>query len=165
MALQSPCSGSRAHTWIEDVILKRKDLKRESDDHVDDVDVHPFRVFLFLLLDTLEFAIIKKKHTYMTMVIFLMQILQIVLNMTLVIVLMMILMIVLMMTMMIALMTTIMMILLMLTRPCVNRVVPPPTHLSRHSYNLKIIILFQIITIAKMQRPNNIHNHLCLGRK
>ena len=40
-----------------------------------------------------------------------------------------------------------------------------PTHLSRHSYNLKIIILFQIITIAKMQRPNNIHNHLCLGRK
>ena len=143
MALQRPCSGSSAHTWIEDIIFKKKDLKRESHDHVDEVDVHPFRVFLFLLLDTLEFAIIKKKHTYMTMVIFLMMILMIVLNMTLVIVLMMIVMIVLMMTIMIALMMivlmmTIMMILLMLTRPCVNRVVPPPTHLSRHSYNLNI---------------------------
>ena len=42
--------------------LKKKDLKRESDDHVDEVDVHPLRVFLFLLLDTLEFAIIKNKH-------------------------------------------------------------------------------------------------------
>ena len=82
MALQSPCSGSSAHTWIEDVILE-KDLKRESHDHVDEVDVHPLRVFLFLLLDTLEFAIIKKKHTYMTMVIFLVMILMIVLNMTL----------------------------------------------------------------------------------
>ena len=64
----------------------KKDLKRESHDHVDEVDVHPLRVFLFLLLDTLEFAIIKKKHTNMTMVIFLMMILKIVLNMILMIV-------------------------------------------------------------------------------
>ena len=71
------------------------------------------------------------------------------------IVLLMILIIVLMMTIMIALMMivlmmTIMMILLMLTRPCVNKVVPPPTHLSRHSYNLKIATLnmFKIITIV-----------------
>ena len=85
----------------------------------------------------------------MTMVIFLMMILMIVLNMTLVIVLMMIVMIVLMMTIMIALMMivlmmTIMMILLMLTRPCVNRVVPPPTHLSRHSYNKEDHNMFKL---------------------
>ena len=55
----------------------------------------------------------------------------------------------LMMTMMIALMMTIMMILLMLTRPCVNRVVPPPTHLSRHSYNKEDHNMFKIITIIK----------------
>ena len=56
------------------------------------------------------------------------------------------LMIVLMMTMMIALVMTIMMILLMLTRPCVNRVVPPPTHLSRHSYNLNITTCSKLST-------------------
>ena len=33
-------------------------------DRVDEVDVHPFRVFLILLLDTLEFAIIKKRHAW-----------------------------------------------------------------------------------------------------
>ena len=123
-------------------------MKRESDDHVDEVDVHPLRVFLFLLLDTLEFVIIKKKYKHdngdipnddldnsskydtddclmmIVMIVILMMILMMVLIMTMRIALM-----------MIALMMTIMMILLMLTRPCVNRVVPPPTHLSRHSYN------------------------------
>ena len=131
------------------------------DDHVDEIDVHPLRVFLFLLLDTLEFVIIKKKYKHdngdipnddldnsskydtddclmmIVMIVILMMILMMVLIMTMRIALM-----------MIALMMTIMMILLMLTRPCVNRVVPPPTHLSRHSYNLNTTTCSKIINIV-----------------